>query len=76
MGEHRDNEPELDPNYPIASISLGQERPFVLKHKDARKAGPDKKAIPPGKRILFQIFILIDSYRVIDVSKLIEHVTQ
>lgn len=53
MGEHRDNEPELDPNFPIASISLGQERPFVLKHKDARKAGPDKKAIPPGKRILF-----------------------
>ncbi|XP_073944504.1 DNA oxidative demethylase ALKBH2-like [Choristoneura fumiferana] len=49
MGEHRDNEPELDPDYPIASISFGQERPFVLKHKDARKAGPDKKPIPPVK---------------------------
>ncbi|RVE54947.1 hypothetical protein evm_000314 [Chilo suppressalis] len=48
MGEHRDNEPELDPSYPIASVSLGQERDFVLKHKDARKSGPDKKLIPPG----------------------------
>ncbi|XP_026329076.1 DNA oxidative demethylase ALKBH2-like isoform X2 [Hyposmocoma kahamanoa] len=48
MGEHRDNEPELDPNYPIASISFGQQRTFVLKHKDARKPGKDKKPIPPG----------------------------
>ncbi|CAH0718726.1 unnamed protein product, partial [Brenthis ino] len=48
MGEHRDNEPELDPNFPIASISLGEERPFVLKHKDARKPGPKKKDIPKG----------------------------
>ncbi|XP_072944303.1 DNA oxidative demethylase ALKBH2-like isoform X2 [Epargyreus clarus] len=47
MGEHRDNEPDLDPDYPIASVSLGQERPFVLKHKDARKPGPKKKNIPP-----------------------------
>lgn len=51
MGEHRDNEPELDPNYPIASISLGQERDFVLKHRDARKSGKDKALIPPGKFI-------------------------
>ncbi|KAJ0180254.1 hypothetical protein K1T71_003658 [Dendrolimus kikuchii] len=49
MGEHRDNEPDLDPSYPIASISLGQERPFILKHKDARKPGKYKKAIPSGK---------------------------
>ncbi|CAG9585845.1 unnamed protein product [Danaus chrysippus] len=27
MGEHRDNEPDLDPKYPIASISFGEERP-------------------------------------------------
>lgn len=52
MGEHRDNEPELDPTVPIASISLGQERTFVLKHRDARKPGKDKKPIPPGKFIL------------------------
>ncbi|XP_059061745.1 DNA oxidative demethylase ALKBH2-like [Achroia grisella] len=49
IGEHRDNEHELDANCPIASISLGQERDFVLKHKDARKTGKDKKAIPPVK---------------------------
>ncbi|XP_049866846.1 DNA oxidative demethylase ALKBH2-like [Pectinophora gossypiella] len=49
MGEHRDNEPELDPSQPIASVSLGQERTFVLKHKDARKPGKDKKLIPPVK---------------------------
>lgn len=49
MGEHRDNEPELDPDAPIASVSLGQERTFVLKHKDARKSGKDKRLIPPGE---------------------------
>ncbi|XP_013182428.1 PREDICTED: alpha-ketoglutarate-dependent dioxygenase alkB homolog 2-like [Papilio xuthus] len=49
MGEHRDNEPELDPKYPIASVSLGQERVFVLKHKDTRKPGPNRKQIPPVK---------------------------
>lgn len=53
MGEHRDNEPELDPNFPIASISLGEERPFVLKHKDARKPGPKKKDIPKGNLVLY-----------------------
>ncbi|KAM3961844.1 DNA oxidative demethylase ALKBH2 [Aphomia sociella] len=49
IGEHRDNESDLDPTYPIASVSLGQERDFVLKHKDARKTGKDKKSIPPVK---------------------------
>ncbi|XP_047505529.1 DNA oxidative demethylase ALKBH2-like [Pieris napi] len=47
MGEHRDNEPELDHNVPIASLSFGEERTFVLKHRDARKSGPNKKPIPP-----------------------------
>lgn len=59
MGEHRDNEPELDPNYPIASISLGQQRTFVLKHKDARKPGKDKKPIPPGKFYFKSSYLLI-----------------
>ncbi|XP_030023472.1 DNA oxidative demethylase ALKBH2-like [Manduca sexta] len=49
MGEHRDNEPDLDPEYPIASISLGQERTFVLKHRDARKSGKDKRVMPTVK---------------------------
>lgn len=32
MGWHQDNEPELGPQPVIASVSLGEERRFVLKH--------------------------------------------
>ncbi|XP_053625921.1 uncharacterized protein LOC128683887 isoform X2 [Plodia interpunctella] len=52
IGPHRDNEPELDSDYPIASISLGQERDFVLKHKDSRKSEHGKALIPPVKILL------------------------
>lgn len=37
IGEHRDDEAELDQTVPIASVSLGQTRKFVLKHTDVRK---------------------------------------
>jgi len=33
MGWHSDDEPELHPNAPIASLSLGGERKFAFKHK-------------------------------------------
>ncbi len=33
MGWHSDDEPELDQNAPIASLSLGGERKFSFKHK-------------------------------------------
>ncbi|XP_056888632.1 DNA oxidative demethylase ALKBH2 isoform X1 [Takifugu flavidus] len=36
MGEHRDDEKELDPLCPIASVSLGAARDFVFRHRDAR----------------------------------------
>ena len=36
MGEHQDNEKDLDNNAPIASISLGQNREFVFRHKDLK----------------------------------------
>ncbi|XP_043968830.1 DNA oxidative demethylase ALKBH2 [Gambusia affinis] len=36
MGEHRDDEKELDPSCPIASVSLGAARDFVFRHRDAR----------------------------------------
>lgn len=36
MGEHRDDEKDLDLNAPIASVSFGETRDFVLKHKDNR----------------------------------------
>ncbi|KAK0138116.1 DNA oxidative demethylase ALKBH2 [Merluccius polli] len=39
MGEHRDDERELDPLCPIASVSLGASRDFVFRHRDARGRG-------------------------------------
>lgn len=48
IGEHKDNETELDKNTPIASLSLGQQRLFVLKHQDCRKKGSEKRNISPG----------------------------
>ncbi|MFM7329457.1 MAG: alpha-ketoglutarate-dependent dioxygenase AlkB, partial [Bacteroidota bacterium] len=33
MGWHRDNEPELDPEASIASISLGADRRFYFRHR-------------------------------------------
>uniref|UniRef100_A0A665UUD8 AlkB homolog 2, alpha-ketoglutarate-dependent dioxygenase n=1 Tax=Echeneis naucrates TaxID=173247 RepID=A0A665UUD8_ECHNA len=36
MGEHRDDEKELDPICPIASVSLGAARDFIFRHRDAR----------------------------------------
>jgi len=34
MGEHKDDEKELDENVPIASLTFGAERDFVLRHED------------------------------------------
>ena len=36
IGEHRDDEHELEQSAPIASLSFGQARDFILRHKDAR----------------------------------------
>lgn len=36
MGEHKDDEIELDKTVPIASVSLGQSRKFVFKHRDVK----------------------------------------
>lgn len=36
IGEHRDDERELERTAPIVSLSFGQARDFVLRHKDAR----------------------------------------
>jgi alkylated DNA repair dioxygenase AlkB len=40
MGWHSDNEKELDPHSPIASLSLGAQRKFSFRHKE------DKTTIP------------------------------
>ncbi|XP_027001526.2 DNA oxidative demethylase ALKBH2 isoform X1 [Tachysurus fulvidraco] len=37
IGEHRDDERELDPSCPIAAVSLGATRDFLFRHRDARK---------------------------------------
>lgn len=45
IGEHRDNEGDLDPRSPIAALSLGQRRDFVFKHRDARGSRGTRKDI-------------------------------
>ena len=46
MGEHRDDERELCPLSSIASLSLGQERDFVFRHKDARGRSGHTQLMP------------------------------
>lgn len=48
MGEHRDDEADLVLTSPIASVSLGQVRDFVFRHRDARGSGA-KRTIDPVK---------------------------
>ncbi|XP_058491733.1 DNA oxidative demethylase ALKBH2 [Solea solea] len=48
MGEHRDDEKELDPLCPIASVSLGAARDFIFRHRDARgKQSQPRRQIEP-----------------------------
>lgn len=41
IGEHKDDEKELIPESPIASISLGQKRDFILRHELLRANYPN-----------------------------------
>ena len=43
MGEHRDDEADLVPKSAIASVSLGQARDFVFRHRDARGSSAKRK---------------------------------
>ena len=47
IGEHRDDERDLVPGSPIACLSFGQERDFVLKHKDSRGKDAKRKDMKP-----------------------------
>ena len=49
IGEHRDDETDLCPGASIASLSFGQERDFVFKHKDSRGKNATRKDIQPVK---------------------------
>ena len=48
MGEHRDDEKELDPLCPIASVSLGVARDFIFRHRDTR-GNQARRQIEPVK---------------------------
>ena len=50
IGEHQDNERDLVISAPIASLSLGQVRDFVLRHKDARGRGRGRGRGAEGER--------------------------
>jgi hypothetical protein len=59
IAEHRDDESDLDPAMPIASLSLGCARDFVFRHRDARKRGPQKREISPGVQSSYAILTLL-----------------
>jgi len=54
MGMHSDDEPELGPNPIIASLSLGAERTFILKHRMQREAKPLHLQLSSGSLLLMQ----------------------
>lgn len=46
MGKHRDHEKDLVYAAPIASLSIGQPRDFIFKHKDIETAKATRKIDP------------------------------
>jgi alkylated DNA repair dioxygenase AlkB len=54
MGFHSDDEPELGARPVIASLSLGQERTLVLKHKVSRLAKPVRLRLASGSLLLMK----------------------
>ncbi|XP_064209635.1 DNA oxidative demethylase ALKBH2 [Anguilla rostrata] len=46
IGEHRDDEKDLDPGFPIASVSLGAARDFVFRHGEARGRNARRQVDP------------------------------
>jgi alkylated DNA repair dioxygenase AlkB len=54
MGLHSDDEPELGPRPVIASLSLGEERTFVLKHKTKRDLKSVRLKLASGSLLLMK----------------------
>ena len=54
MGLHADDEPELGPQPVIASLSLGQERVLLFRHKRDRSAEGLDIALPDGSVLLMR----------------------
>jgi alkylated DNA repair dioxygenase AlkB len=51
---HSDNEPELGPQPIIASLSLGAERVFVMKHKTERNLPSVRLRLASGSLLLMK----------------------
>lgn len=60
MGEHRDDEKDLLKGAPIASMSFGQPRDFIFRHKDSRgpkatrKISPQKLNLEHGSLLIME----------------------
>ena len=54
MGLHSDDEPELGSQPVIASLSVGAERTFILRHKTKRNLKPLRMALASGSLLLMQ----------------------
>jgi alkylated DNA repair dioxygenase AlkB len=52
MGMHSDDEPELGPDPVIASVSFGEERAFILRHKASRET--HKLALASGSLLVMR----------------------
>ena len=54
MGFHSDDEPELGRRPVIASLSLGEERTFIMKHKSSRTVRPVHLRLPSESVLLMR----------------------
>src|SRR5262245_42387625 len=54
MGLHSDDEPELGERPILASLSLGEERIFILKHKRAKAMKPVRLRLASGSLLLMR----------------------
>jgi alkylated DNA repair dioxygenase AlkB len=54
MGMHSDDEPELGPRPAIASLSLGESRDFILKHRHRKDLDTLRLPLPAGSLLLMQ----------------------
>jgi len=54
VGFHSDDEPELGARPVIASLSLGEERTFILKHKRSNTAEPMRLRLTSGSLLLMK----------------------
>jgi len=54
MGFHSDDEPELGPNPVIASVSLGEQRTFILKHNTRKDLKSVKLSLASGSLLVMK----------------------